>query len=1296
DSSDDTQLKEDVLRMIEAGFSENSIEKLLKQYFALRNAEIPLSLYDKKQEIKFGTAGIRGILSEEFNFLDVSIIIQAISNAINDIASRQGIKEKDIKVVVGWDSRFLSKQFAEIVSNIFAANGIEVIISSDDVPTPTISYFTRKNKLTLSVNITASHNTKEYNGFKITLGDGGLAGTDVTSSIESEIKNIQNQLSEGIPLNKIIKITKDSSNIKSVDMQEEFIDAFIGMITKISGIANFKDLESFKEKSSKWTVIVDPKNGTTKKYYPKILEYLGFNVVMINDTRDVTFAGQKPEPSAANVKQLIKMVQDKANGGVINLLGISTDVDGDRFGVVAQDGKYITANEIGLILEQSRIERELNLLIDKVVNGELPLADFLNKKIIIARNLATTHIVDYLAKYMATEIFTKRFSELQKIASKQNIDLNIDNLVNNVEVQEVNVGFKYMSALKHEAENDGDLFLLAIESSGGISIAEWIYDKCGFLANIMLLISLVNEDKQPQDILDNIYNELGYFPAYKESAVRFRTIVEKEQPNLSINEIKQEAQRREDVFKNWVETATVEDINKLIDGAGENIIVTDIEKTGEDTLENLKVKFSDNSWLVLRLSGTEPLVRVIVETKDKQLCEKLSKIGEEIVKGKFKEIKSLGKYSQVEIATSQDKIVLELFRQTIINSIESLQRIVLSLIFKENIEYTMVSKADDLARIKRAEELSKIGVKVNLILLGNTNLVQETTTRLTTDSNKLAFGLMGKVNDKLTVYSYEQIPGQNISEQESLIAMLRYLNSNTNYSMKILDLSSQIDNISVSDVEEVSRQMFTTIGVDKAAISLFADVMKQKIKKTNDMFIKPSVVASNITSAQIDTYGQADISRALEQGVTTIIVSVDNQLLDTKNKEIQQILQMAHQNGLKVMFNYTINLETENIDSLIKWGRQLNKNLSAFKSNGGIDGVKLDLSKNGELASSFQMISLLSNLSKIVNEQNIDSFLAVKMPATISATEYGTIFADNNIKLVVDYNSDFQKQNISSVKSEDIIIDITTDENGTVNQSKLIDIFENNKVSMISFDSSILDAIETTNGKFSFREMTIGKLITSIFETTPQGQTIKGINKGRLFIADRAVILNESQIYELYNMYITADSSVDKLNSLLSMTFKQNISKYELEGIIRGILEASELNNLNMKDIVFDNAEYNNLLMKALVDYRVTSNKNTSFKYDSKTNIEDVLQSNMFREEYKSKINEIYSILNGQYKDKDDTVISILSSLSNDSSLNQIEKTKVLEALLLMLLGYVQQENIKIGAKNISNISNIKAILSAA
>ncbi|MDD2524485.1 MAG: glucose-6-phosphate isomerase, partial [Endomicrobiaceae bacterium] len=83
DSSDDTQLKEDVLRMIEAGFSEDSIEKLLKQYFALRNAEIPLSLYDKKQEIKFGTAGIRGILSEEFNFLDVSIIIQAISNAIN-------------------------------------------------------------------------------------------------------------------------------------------------------------------------------------------------------------------------------------------------------------------------------------------------------------------------------------------------------------------------------------------------------------------------------------------------------------------------------------------------------------------------------------------------------------------------------------------------------------------------------------------------------------------------------------------------------------------------------------------------------------------------------------------------------------------------------------------------------------------------------------------------------------------------------------------------------------------------------------------------------------------------------------------------------------------------------------------------------------------------------------------------------------------------------------------------------------------------------------------------------------
>lgn len=657
---------------------------------------------------------------------------------------------------------------------------------------------------------------------------------------------------------------------------------------------------------------------------------------------------------------------------------------------------------------------------------------------------------------------------------------------------------------------------------------------------------------------------------------------------------------------------------------------------------------------------------------------------------KYKEDKKIIKSSEKTF-----KDVPPLFKKAVTNSVESLQRMILSIVFKDNIEYTIVSKADDIARIKRAEILSNSGVKVNLVLLGDTNLVKETTSRLTTDSKKLAFGLTGKVNDRLTVFGYEKIQGQDISDQEALIAVLRYLNSNTDFSVKILDLTSQIENVSIADVEELSKQMFTSIGVDKPAITLLADALKQKLKQTSNMFIKPSVVASNITATQIDSYGQEDIAKAEEQGITTIILSVDDNVLKDKSQKIQQILQAAHMKGLKVMFNYTINIEQEGLDGVIKWAKQVNNKLEPFRQDGGIDGIKIDLSKNGELATSFQIISLLTNLANFVNEQNVGSFLAVKMPSEIPASEYSKEFSENNIKLVVDYNADFNKQNISSLKSEDIIIDITTGENGIINQSKLANIFENNKVLMISFDSSILNAMQS-NGDFSFKEMTIGKLITSIFETTPEGQTIKGINNGRAFVANRDIQISETQTAELYEMYAKKDINVEKVNALLSSSFKQNMSANELEGTVRGVLEAIELNGLQVKDIVFNNGEYMNLLMKSLVDYRLSGNKDASFKFNEKINVEDVLHPDIFKDGNKQKITEIYSILNSSYKDKYDTVINILSSLNENSSLTVEERTAVLDALLLMLLVYARQENLKLATKNIDSIANMKAILSAA
>ena len=110
--------------------------------------------------------------------------------------------------------------------------------------------------------------------------------------------------------------------------------------------------------------------------------------------------------------------------------------------------------------------------------------------------------------------------------------------------------------------------------------------------------------------------------------------------------------------------------------------------------------------------------------------------------------------------------------------------------------------------------------------------------------------------------------------------MLQNINDTSKNTIKILDLPTNLnEEIITTDIEEKAKEMFPTIGVGKAVITLFSDALKNKLKKTDDMFIKPSLVASNLSAEQIDNFGQEDIDRLIEQGVTTIIISADDKLL---------------------------------------------------------------------------------------------------------------------------------------------------------------------------------------------------------------------------------------------------------------------------------------------------------------------------------------------------------------------------------------------------------------------------------
>ena len=621
-------------------------------------------------------------------------------------------------------------------------------------------------------------------------------------------------------------------------------------------------------------------------------------------------------------------------------------------------------------------------------------------------------------------------------------------------------------------------------------------------------------------------------------------------------------------------------------------------------------------------------------------------------------------------------------------------------------EYTIVAQSDDFARIKLAQTLSQRGIKVNLILIGENSLVKETDSRISTDNGDLAFCLMDTPNSNLTVYGYDdKFVGQtiaidNVSQQDAIISMLKYVNNISDKSIKLLDLPENLkEDIKISDVEEKSKDLFSVIGVGKSTMSLFVEALKNKFRRTDDMIIKPSLVASNLSAEQIDNFGQENINRLMEQGITTIIISADDDLLKDKSNKLKDLLQIAHNNGLKVMFNYKISLKHQSVSSVSNWISSFDDRFNMFKENGGIDGLQIDLSDNGEIANEMKILLQFTVLSQKVSEQNVGSFLSIRMPSEINPSEYSKIFKDFNIKLVADYNSSNISQGISLLNAENMIINISADTNGSISMSQLSNTFENNKVSMISFDLSILEAIDTTDG-FSFNGMTITKFITSIFETTPEGQIMKGINRGREFIRNRGTILNEDIEVELCKMYdVDQEFDIKTVSRLVGTRFRDNLSSYELKGFVIGIIQATELGKVNAEDISFtnNNQEYRNLLMQTLFEYIKNTNESFSQRSNAVDDIETVLAVDKFSSDIQPKIIEIHNILNGTFENKIDSIISILASLKDNPQLNIQERNFVLEGLLLFLLGYARQDVIDMGSlTSEENIANIKAILRAA
>jgi phosphoglucomutase len=382
-------------------------------------------------QIAFGTSGWRGILCEDFTFDNVKTVIQAIADNI------KAAGEQEKGVVIGCDTRFMGQRFVEAAAGVLAGAGIKAYLCERDVPTPVISFEILRRGAAGGINFTASHNPPEYNGVKFSPSWGGPALPETTGDIERRA----NQMLGKASYRKLSLVdAKKEGLLETIDPRNEYL----------------KDLENkvdFDVISRLGRVALNPLYGTARGYLDDPLSKRGIPYTIINDHLDPYFGGQPPEPSEAHIPDFIALVKNNPD----IKLGLATDGDADRFGILDADGSYIEPNYIIALLLDYLIR------VRKLEGG-------------VARSVATSHLIDAVAKK------------------------------HGVPVYETPVGFKYIGELICQ-----DKLVIGGEESAGLTIKGHVPEKDGILACFLVAEMVAREGKSVKELLERLYGEVGRF-----------------------------------------------------------------------------------------------------------------------------------------------------------------------------------------------------------------------------------------------------------------------------------------------------------------------------------------------------------------------------------------------------------------------------------------------------------------------------------------------------------------------------------------------------------------------------------------------------------------------------------------------------------------------------------------------------------------------------------------------------------------------------------------------------------------
>jgi phosphoglucomutase len=473
--------------------------------------------------IKFGTSGWRGIMAEDFTFTGVRAVSHAIGEYLRSDEREAGTRG----VVVGYDTRFLSEVFASQVARVLAAQGIRAFLCARDTPTPVIAHEIRRRQAAGGIILTASHNPPEYNGIKFSAAWGGPALPAATKQIEARANAIlADPRASAVPELSLAE-AQARGLLERIDPRPAYLDRLRELV----------DLQTIHE--ARLRLVVDPIYGCAQGYLDTLLKDAGCEVSLLHNWRDPNFGGRSPEPSEDHLKDLaFQVVEASAH------LGLATDGDADRFGLVDADGSFLEPNYyLGLLL--------YHLVKTRGWTGG------------VARSVATSHLVDAVARHLRIPIY------------------------------ETPVGFKYIGELIAK-----DKVVLGGEESAGLSVKGHVPEKDGILACLLAAELVASRGRaRLKALLQELYNQVG-------------TILTR---RLNYH-LEPEAMER------------LQERLKEPPGSLADLAVIEVKR-----LDGVKMILEDGSWLLLRPSGTEPVVRLYAEASTDRQLHDLVAAGEALI-----------------------------------------------------------------------------------------------------------------------------------------------------------------------------------------------------------------------------------------------------------------------------------------------------------------------------------------------------------------------------------------------------------------------------------------------------------------------------------------------------------------------------------------------------------------------------------------------------------------------------------------------------------------------------------------